>query len=1452
MSYLNEEILQKENNFKNFNNKDNAKEIEDSLEETEKDYESLKLRMKRKVTDFFNLNKILTYEKFMNFMDYIDLSQIFSTDDIEVIWKTFSIIAEERETIEIDEAIKGVNELLSYFYSDGSENKTQENEIELNNQKIDNNKNSEIYIMQNNYEIKYDKENENRKSINNICFRNDSIEKIDNSLNLNNVNIDSDKNVESILMKTKLKNLSNKSINLNENFDKLEINITNKNYVRSRNNSVNLNPNQLYNLASNVSNSNINSSIKPKGPRHQRNITKIFKEIDIETLKQLKRVFSLLEIKNKEVLYIRELNDILKYKFIYLTFDQIFDFLLNLSYDLNDSNRFINKENINKQGKININFELYSRAISAIEQKILNENFDEFQEVLNDSYEVKESFGEVYENINQLDCESKDYISVLADIFISLRQKYESEFTDINSNLNLILNTIKNKNDDNYLINQFISNIAENIAITKNQISDYFKNCKDKYDDIEIFLKDLNKNNFQAYNKIGLLKIISEKYERNLKSLEEDYRILFEKYNTTQPFEVNDELEQLMDENLVLKDELENKYNTIESLHSEIRDKEDCIFNGKIEIEKMKKINSDIENNFNYYKRNYENVQKDYEKLRNEIYEKIIKEEEDELNNNENNFIKKNKNNNISENENEKKNYIRHSVFLKEKFLKEESENANKILEMSYEKLVLYCLDVEKANSKFISIFPEKEIKIKSLESEIENLRNLNDENTKKIYLLTSENARLSAKLNDILRENEFNKGFRPSIALNNRISRMSNVRGISIANNNNLFESNKNRNGNNNNKFFAFNKNKINNILQNQNINNSENVYTNDSGNAVNNYNQDSPTVNRKLEFDNSEKIQFLDGNTNEREIIIDDNYSKGKDSIFDVYKSENKYEIKNFDKGEIRLSNLEIDDDSHPKNLNVNIFNKDVEIDEEEIKNLNEEVMQKQREFIKSASNFQIKYNLAFDTKLNQSNILEQNRNSYNDYFPFMIDENLGFTLKDKDSIRSVNADENSINKKYDDKLNSGNISSNKKENSNNSDKKIIFELNENKNNIINKQIENFSSYKDKESYLNKHNFDFSIAVSNSKLINLNKNNDDESSLFYNNTRRPTCISNTQGIINEISRVSSFNFDKDIPNQYDWETNDIINNDETVMGGDETKFVFNFSGKTKKEDSEQVNQIIDDIDEFNINENNEDNQTNPPNTNNIQIDSLYPFSYESSNALKNLYANNNNNNIFDIKNISTDKNNLNTSKHSNMNLKITSNDVKNNSSPIIIEEREPKKYNLFDSNINKNSKSNNDTNDLNKMTKMKKQDYSAKLNTNIDVAEKILEEEDNEEDDIEKKDKVQPIEKFSINSLKNNNTNTLSSSNPTGKPTHNRNATMDLDKEFTKPSEYMCYDFLTLRRNVAIINMLDKYNEGVSSYEMFSENVHYFDDQKKKTKRYLFITCIRNYDFFLKSYIF
>jgi hypothetical protein len=72
-----------------------------------------------------------------------------------------------------------------------------------------------------------------------------------------------------------------------------------------------------------------------------------------------------------------------------------------------------------------------------------------------------------------------------------------------------------------------------------------------------------------------------------------------------------------------------------------------------------------------------------------------------------------------------------------------------------------------------------------------------------------------------------------------------------------------------------------------------------------------------------------------------------------------------------------------------------------------------------------------------------------------------------------------------------------------------------------------------------------------------------------------------------------------------------------------------------------------------------------------------------------------------------------------------------------------------------------------------------------------------------------------------------------------HNRmNTYEDLGQVMTKDSEYMCYDFLTLRKNMAIIKILEENWEDVSSYEMFSDNIYLIDDSNRKSKKYLFIT--------------
>lgn len=88
--------------------------------------------------------------------------------------------------------------------------------------------------------------------------------------------------------------------------------------------------------------------------------------------------------------------------------------------------------------------------------------------------------------------------------------------------------------------------------------------------------------------------------------------------------------------------------------------------------------------------------------------------------------------------------------------------------------------------------------------------------------------------------------------------------------------------------------------------------------------------------------------------------------------------------------------------------------------------------------------------------------------------------------------------------------------------------------------------------------------------------------------------------------------------------------------------------------------------------------------------------------------------------------------------------------------------------------------------------------------------------------------------------------------KPKPKANAEENLRTLYTPSKDFICYDFLDLHNRVGIVNMLEKYNEDVSSYEIFSDFVFEIKEHKK-SKKLLFITSnsislIRVYDYSVK----
>lgn len=461
----------------------------------------------------------------------------------------------------------------------------------------------------------------------------------------------------------------------------------------------------------------------------------MFKELELSKLQQLRKVFSLLDLRNKEYVFLSEVQNIIKkYKFIKLSTDQLIEFLSIISDDL---------ESFKKEGKMSINFELYSRAISAIEQQLLKQNSDYFTEKNNDSYEIVENAEQMIEDLENIESESIDYIMVLADKTKSL----EYLVTD-----NIIDSAKKLSQDDTYL------DVSKDILLENiNQGSDI---VKEKISDVEYFLKELNTNSLKKQNKINYLKKVVENSQTTYKHLEQEYRNFYERNYMTQPLEINEETEKLLDEN----NYLEGK---IRELTQENKEREKEKFNYEQDIAdlkfKIEEINRNVKNEKNAHdtsKLKYAELQKSYDKLMDEIYEKIkIEEAREGVNLNE---VEKQKNN---------ENLITSASTLNK--IKQISSNSN-ILSMDYEKLVLYTLKLEKTIQSNEESFNNYESKIKALENEIKDLNDRKNKDNDQVRILKSENAHLNKKVNELTKDIELNLVYRPSNALHNRLSRMS------------------------------------------------------------------------------------------------------------------------------------------------------------------------------------------------------------------------------------------------------------------------------------------------------------------------------------------------------------------------------------------------------------------------------------------------------------------------------------------------------------------------------------------------------------------------------------------------------------------------------------------------------------------------------------------------------
>jgi hypothetical protein len=678
-----------------------------------------------KVKNYFDLNKKLNINKLNDFLDSINLADVFSSqEEKDLIWSIFTKDSPDLKEIDYETCYKGVIELFE-FYGITQDEKTNQvaeseqifqNKLEPSNQmfspKVPNIQSPSNKLISNLRDSLQNKDRRLDELLTRISLRKNEAEKIPHfNTPFTNDDAEGNKNAPS-----KFPAIQNQNL-------KLE-------------------------------------------PHHTRSITKMFTAIDIEKLQQLRKVFSLLDLRNKDSVLISDLQEVIrKYKFIKLTQDELINFLTLISDDLNISQE--------KNYKLGINFELYSRAIAVIEQQLLQVNSDTFTEK-NDSYEIKENYSDIIDELNNVELESVDYIMVLADILKSLHIRIKESILD---------------NYEKILKQNFNGN--ETKESLKEMIKESWNYIRAKVKDMEIFLKEMNVASSKKQNKLVYLKIAVSRIDNDLKLAEEDYRYLFQKLNENSRNEINEDMERLYDENRILFEQKVFKENQVETLERKLGEKEEQIFILQSKVDKLIYTDKSEESKFNLLKKDYDNLKQNYDTLLNEIYEKIKKEEENEIEQKKNNIqtssskIENIKQNNANKNQNNnQKLYPKNNSNSQsdsdfdnipgKKFDKNVNSDRKRLAEMEPEKLIFYTLDLEFSNRRKEEVDKIKDKRITDLEYEVDQLRKVNMENTKTIYQLRLENDRLQKKINDMNRDIEINSIFRPSNVLASRLSRMS------------------------------------------------------------------------------------------------------------------------------------------------------------------------------------------------------------------------------------------------------------------------------------------------------------------------------------------------------------------------------------------------------------------------------------------------------------------------------------------------------------------------------------------------------------------------------------------------------------------------------------------------------------------------------------------------------
>ena len=487
---------------------------------------------------------------------------------------------------------------------------------------------------------------------------------------------------------------------------------------------------------------NISSSLLIS-PTKQNELNMYINTIDNDKYLQLKKISILLDMNNRTHLMQSEIQELLtKHKFIKLSKDDIIEFI-NIIGD-----------NKTKTKNYEIDNTLYTNAMKQMEAKLTTE-----QSVLFEDNNINESL--IYKNTG--DDDDVDAVELIDDI----AQK-ENEVIDIMNVLFGIKNSFYELN--NNLINQY----ERYINGDDDKLSDVDKTQMEidkKVKEYDLFMKDITKCNKSANHKIEMLKTIVFKQNNKIKVMEDEYRQLYQQFTDNQQLDIDDEMERLIDENVILTRDKEEKNMMIDNLHKVIQSKDNAISSYQIQCDDLNKQKEELKMSIDELTRCNDKLKNEYDILVNNILNKIQQEEEE--------LIAVNKQNDVDINVDITSIDVRTITI---------PELHNTLKQMKSPNLIRFALKVSHDYQTLLNEFNAKSKLIDDISHNIDELKSEVNTLKQTNAQVQNENNVLKNKLDAYKNEAEINNCFRPSTVLGTRLSRMSRLSRLESAGTKNLF----------------------------------------------------------------------------------------------------------------------------------------------------------------------------------------------------------------------------------------------------------------------------------------------------------------------------------------------------------------------------------------------------------------------------------------------------------------------------------------------------------------------------------------------------------------------------------------------------------------------------------------------------------------------------------------